>query len=124
MEKKEAALRGASGVQSLKGDQEQSAELTASRDPDVSVSTPASPGSTESISSNRVQASIATQFDRLRDKIACEYATSESAEQLVSDELDRMLNRHVEEHLMLDAIREVIDEAMTEVRARVLAAWE
>lgn len=128
VEKKEAALRDASGVQSSKDElKKQSLEPRASQVSTVTLSSPASPSSTASVSSNisdRLQIYIATQFDQLRDEIACEYATSESVEQQVSDEVDRILNRHVEEHQMFDAIREAIDEAMAEVRARVLAAWE
>lgn len=37
---------------------------------------------------------------------------------------ERVLSRYVEEHQMFETIREATDQAIEEVRSRVLAAWE
>lgn len=95
---------------------------TASASPTSAASTAAA--SVSSNISDRVQAYITAQLDQLRDELASDYATHESVEQRVSDEVDRTLHRYVEEYQMFDAIREAIDKAMEEVRARMLEAWQ
>jgi hypothetical protein len=82
-QKKEVALREAGGMENRR---ERAQESGAS---EASTASPSLSGSlvpTVSVSSNisdRVQAYVTTQIDRLRDEIACEYATSEFVEHLL-----------------------------------------
>ncbi|KAI3390503.1 hypothetical protein diail_9493 [Diaporthe ilicicola] len=85
--------------------------------PPSALSDAVSTASIASDVSDRVQAYIATQLDQLRDELRGRgYMTADDVEDLFS-------GRYVEEEAMLDAIREVVDEHMSQVRERVLDAW-
>lgn len=113
-----------------------SKETTISASPSASTA-----ASTSSYLSERIQTYIATQLDQLRGELVDKYATQETVdevhyiladeyvtfdavEQRVTDEVERVLNRYVEEPQMFEAIREATDQAVEEVRSRILAAWE
>lgn len=99
------------------------AATSSSSDSVTESASPVSPGSVSADIPDRLQAYVAAQIDRLRGELACEYAATNYVEQCVTDEVDRVLDRYVEEHQMYEAIREAIDEALEEVRSRVLDAW-
>lgn len=83
-----------------------------------------STASASSVISERVQAYVADKLCELRKELEDEYATREFVGQSVADEVDAALVQYVEDHQMFDAIREAIDEAVDQVRARMLQAWE
>ncbi|KAH8756781.1 hypothetical protein F5883DRAFT_164337 [Diaporthe sp. PMI_573] len=88
VQEKEAALREAGGMQSVDQGRGRVQEPGASEDASTAPPTP-SGGlvSTASVSSNisdRVQTRMAAQIDRLREEIACEYATSDEVDLLLS----------------------------------------
>lgn len=89
-----------------------------------------SPGSLSTASaassaiSDRIQAYIERKLQDLRAELANEYATPDYVHQRVAEELDAVLCQYVEEHQMFDASHKAVDEAVNEVRARVLQAWE
>ncbi|KAH8776274.1 hypothetical protein F5883DRAFT_698628 [Diaporthe sp. PMI_573] len=120
VQEKEAALREAGGMQSVDQGRGRVQEHGASEDASTAPPTP-SGGlvSTASVSSNisdRVQTHVAAQIDRLREEIACEYATS--------DEVDLLLSGYVDDDQMFEAIRDAVDEAMAGIRARMMEALE
>ncbi|KAI7783460.1 hypothetical protein LA080_011807 [Diaporthe eres] len=88
-----------------------------------------SPGSLSTASaassaiSDRIQAYVERKLQDLRTELATEYATPGDVNQRVAEELDAVLCQYVEEHQMFDAIQEAVDEAVNEVRGRVLQAW-
>ncbi|KAK7708359.1 hypothetical protein SLS63_013496 [Diaporthe eres] len=89
--------------------------------PVAAAPSPASAAS--SAISDRIQAYVERKLQDLRTELATEYATPDDVHQRVVDELDAVLCQYVEEHQMFDAIHEAVDEAVNEVRARVLQAW-
>lgn len=113
-----------------------SKEATASASPSASTA-----ASSSSYLSERIQIYIATQLDQLRGELVDKYATQETVdevhylladeyvtidtvEQRVTNEVERVLNRYVEEAQMFEAIREATDQAVEEVPSWILAAWE
>ncbi|KAL2274249.1 hypothetical protein FJTKL_03551 [Diaporthe vaccinii] len=109
---------------------EQQKELTTRGQSQPTSATPvaaaSSPGSSSTASaassaiSDRIQAYVERKLEDLRKELVNEYATPDDVHQRVAEELDAVLCQYVEEHQMFDAIHEAVDEAVNEVRARVL----
>lgn len=145
---KQQAQSSVKGGEEEEEEEDVEEEVKASSNATTASASPPPPSIAASVSSHlsdRVQAYVSIQLDQLRDELVDKYATHDAVdevrdtlheelaedyvttamvEQRVSEEVDRVLSRYVEEHQMFEAIREATDQAIEEVRSRVLAAWE